>query len=62
MAIHQMVYVVFDKTERNYHKPFVSIHLVESKAMEQVDILRSKVSKHAQKLIYMDAVPVDTML
>ena len=52
-----VVYVVFDKTDGNFHKPFVSIHHVEAKAKQEVDDLRAKVnSDYAKNLIKYEAI------
>ena len=50
------VYVVYDKTDRNYKKPFMYICRNEEKAIERVEELRSTVSKHAQCLINYEIV------
>jgi hypothetical protein len=46
------VYVVYDKTDSNFSKPFMSMHFDFDQAKAQLKTLRAKVSPHAQKLIY----------
>ena len=46
------VYVVYDKTDSNYYKPFMSMHFEMANAEKKLKALRAKVAPHAHKLIY----------
>jgi len=46
------VYVVYDKTDSNFNKPFMSMHFDFAQAESQLKKLRAKVAPHAHKLIY----------
>lgn len=47
------IYVLYDKTEANFSKPFMAMYSDYSKASVALDALRSKVPMYAKKLIYM---------
>lgn len=57
MSKNSVVFVIVDKTDRNYHKRFISIHHDEQKAKEEVEELRSQVSgDYAKNLISYETV------
>lgn len=46
------VYIVYDKTDSNHKKAFMSMHFDIANVEKQLKALRSKVAPHAQKLIF----------
>jgi hypothetical protein len=52
------IFLIKDKTDKNYHKPFVSIHTDEAKAIQKINQLRNGLAMHSQSLISMQEVVV----
>lgn len=52
------IYIIYDKTDANFHKPIVSMHFDYSNAERQLKALRSKVPLQAQKLIFTQMEPL----
>lgn len=46
------VYIVYDKTDSNHSKNFMSMHFDLNNVEKQLKALRAKVAPHAQKLIF----------
>lgn len=49
-------YVVYDKTDKNFDKPFVGIHLNEVDAQTHVEKLTKDLPTHAKGLVYYGTV------
>lgn len=47
------IYVLYDKTDANFKKPFMAMYSDYTNASTALDALRAKVPPHAQKLIFM---------
>ena len=47
------IYVLYDKTDANFKKPFMAMYSDYSNASVALDALRAKVPPYAQKLIFM---------
>jgi len=52
------LYVIKDRTDANFYKPFVSIHKNEQKAQQVVAQMKSRLSLANQKLISYEPVDV----
>lgn len=48
----ESIYIVFDKSDKNNMKPFISMHSDYRNATEVITRLRKKVPDYAQKLVY----------
>lgn len=46
------VFIVYDKTDQGYRKPFDSIHQTKESAQKRVKELQSKYESYAHGLIY----------
>ena len=46
------IYIVYDKTDANIKKRFMSMHFDLANVDKEIKALRSKTKPHAQKLIY----------
>jgi hypothetical protein len=53
------MYIVFDKTEKNFRKPLVGIFQNSVKAEQEVTKLKNRLQLNSQKLISMDKVIVE---
>lgn len=53
------VYIVKDKTDANFNKPFVSIHKTQESAVQQVSNIKNRLSNHLHQMISYEAVNVD---
>lgn len=52
------LYVVFDKTDKNAAKPFVSMHSSVNNATDVITKLRKGLPTHAHKLVYVSVESV----
>lgn len=53
-----LLYIIKDRTDANFYKPFVSIHKSEQKAQQVVNQMKSRLSLANQKLISYEPVEV----
>lgn len=54
----KQIYIIKDKTDANFRKPFVGIYKDENQAKQKVANMQNKMSPHVQKLVFMEAVEV----
>lgn len=52
------LYIIKDKTEKNFYKPFVSIHKSKDMVEKKVNQLKNTLSKATQELVSYDEISV----
>lgn len=53
------IFIVKDRTDAGFHKPFVSIHKDEKRAIQKVTEMQTKLSTQAMKLVSYESVAVE---
>lgn len=57
-----ILYVIHNKTDRNYNKPYVAICTDYIKCLEIIEELRESLSDYCKKLVYFDTVYSDRLI
>lgn len=53
------IFIVKDRTDASFYKPFVSLHKDEQRAIQKVNNLQAKLAKHNMRLVSYEPFPVE---